>query len=331
MKKCIISITKGGYELSQNIKIKDNSYKLFTLKKLTYKKEEEIIELKDFINENFYEYDLIVFIMASGIVIRLIKDLIVNKKSDPAIIVMDQKGKNIISLLSGHLGKANEYTLELAKLLNSNPVITTATDTLKTISVDIFAKMNNLELIDYSAATKVTAHIVNGKKVNINYNLADNVKFNQNNNGVDGLINITNIDNVNLYDKNLVISMGCRKGKETFEIVKFIYETLINNNLSIYSINKLVSIDIKENEIGLIEAAEFFGVPFETIKTKDIKKIENGFNGSSFVKKSIGVSAVSEPCGFIGSNEGIKLIDKQKKNGMTISIWQIRNTNNEMR
>jgi len=330
MKKCIISITKGGYELSEIIKFKDSGYKIFALKKLTNKKEEEIIKLKNFIIENFNKYDLIVFIMASGIVIRLIKDLIVDKKSDPAIIVMDQKGKNIISLLSGHLGKANEYTLELAKLLNSNPVITTASDTLKTISVDIFAKMNNLKLVDYSAATKVTAHIVNGKKVNINFNLADNVKFDQNNNGVDGLINITNIDNVNLYDKNLVISMGCRKEKESFEIVKFIYESLIKNNLSIYSINKLVSIDIKKNEIGLIEAAEFFSVPFETIKTKDIKKIENRFNGSDFVKKSIGVSAVSEPCGFLGSNEGVKLLSKQKKNGMTISIWQMRNTNNEM-
>ena len=331
MRKCIISITKGGYELSEIIKSKDSSYKIFTLKKLTNKKEEEIIKLKDFINENFNKYDLIVFIMATGAVIRLIKDLIVNKKLDPAIIVMDQKGKNIISLLSGHLGKANEYTFEIAKLLNSNPVITTASDTLETISVDIFAKMNNLELVDYNAATKVTAHIVNGNKVNINYKLAENIKFSQNNNGVDGVITITNIDNVNLYKKNLVISMGCRKGKKTFEIVKFIYESLIKNNLSIYSINKLVSIDIKENEIGFIEAAEFFGVPFETIKTKDIEKIENRFKGSDFVKKSIGVSAVSEPCGFIGSNEGVKVVEKHKKNGMTISIWQMENTDDEMR
>lgn len=87
----------------------------------------------------FAGYDVLIFIMAAGIAVRLIAPYIVSKLSDPAVLVMDDRGRNIISLLSGHVGGANEVTLFLAEALHGNPVITTATDVHHLLAPDVLA------------------------------------------------------------------------------------------------------------------------------------------------------------------------------------------------
>ncbi|MEG0856336.1 MAG: cobalt-precorrin 5A hydrolase, partial [Terrisporobacter sp.] len=112
-KIAVLCITKNGKELGLKIK---NSMKntnlynvdLYFVKKDTFCDDNQVIyinkKLKEFVPEIFPQYDYIIFIMATGIVVRTIAPLIVNKFSDPAILVTDEKGKNIISLLSGHMG-----------------------------------------------------------------------------------------------------------------------------------------------------------------------------------------------------------------------------------
>ena len=308
MKKAVISITKGGYELSKRLNALDSSFEVFTLKKFTEKNNEKIYSLKKFINKNFKIYDILVFIMATGIVVRLIKNLINDKLKDPGIIVMDQNGRNIISLLSGHIGKANEYSLKIAKLLKANPVITTASDNLKRESIDMYAYKNDLKLLDYEKAKDITAMIVNNKKIGI---IDD----------YDGIVNITN-KSVNLYKKNLVIGIGCKKNTKALKIIKFIYDEFNKRSLDTNSIKKIASIDLKKNEEGIKKASEFFETQFITFKAKDIKKVEKKFDRSKFVKKIVGVGCVSEPCGYLASNEGKKLLDKKIKEGITLSIWE---------
>ncbi|MGM9539112.1 cobalt-precorrin 5A hydrolase [Anaerovibrio sp.] len=87
----------------------------------------------------FGRYDALIFIMAAGIVVRSIAPHIAGKLSDPAVLVLDDRGQNIISLLSGHVGGANELTRFLAAKLHSNPVITTATDVNHLLAPDVLA------------------------------------------------------------------------------------------------------------------------------------------------------------------------------------------------
>ncbi len=87
----------------------------------------------------FVRYDALLFIMAAGIVVRSIAPHVVSKLSDPAVLVLDDRGQNIISLLSGHVGGANELTRLLAGKLGSNPVITTATDVNQLLAPDVLA------------------------------------------------------------------------------------------------------------------------------------------------------------------------------------------------
>ena len=76
----------------------------------------------------FADCDALVFVMATGIVVRTIAPLVQSKASDPAVLVLDQRGKHVISLLSGHLGGANAMAEQAAAYLGGEAVITTATD-----------------------------------------------------------------------------------------------------------------------------------------------------------------------------------------------------------
>ena len=133
------------------------------------------------------------------------------------------------------------------------------------------------------------------------------------------------MEKVRLFKKNLIVSMGCRKNTPTQNLIEFIEEEFFKKNLSIHSIKKIVSIDLKKDESGFIETAKLLGVPFETISKNKVKIIENKFEGSSFVKQSIGVSCVSEPCGAIASNSGNQLVEKKIKSGITLSVWEEKN------
>lgn len=335
MKKCILSITVDGYALSQTIKFLDPTFEIYTLDKFATTEDEVMSDgLGVFLKKNFQNYEVVVFIMATGIVVRLIKELIEDKLTDPAVIVMDQKGSNVISLLSGHLGNANEETQKLATLIDANPVITTASDINQTISVDLLARAHHCLIADFNQAKKVTAMIVNHQKVNINSRWSieepspDNIFLDTTDDQYDGTIIITNQNEpkhpkkVRLFKKNLIVSMGCRRGKQAAEIIGFIKDKFKAKHLSLSSIKAIVSLDLKGDEEGLIKAAAYFHRPFETIAREKIKLVENQFKGSEFVKNKVGVKAVSEPCGFIASNEGKRILKKCSQAGMTLSIWE---------
>lgn len=124
--------------------------------------------LKNFIETIFNKYEYLVFIMATGIVIRTIAPLVESKFSDPAILVTDEKGINVISLLSGHMGGANEMTYYISQKINANPVITTATDVNKKSSLDMIAKKLDGYIEDFRENVKVVnSMLVNNKKVGI--------------------------------------------------------------------------------------------------------------------------------------------------------------------
>ena len=115
--------------------------------------------------EKFSVSDALIFIGATGIAVRSIAPYVASKKSDPAVLVIDECGKFVISLLSGHLGGANELALKTAEILGAVPVVTTATDLHHRFAVDVFAKKNNCSIFNMKAAKEVSAALLAGKKV----------------------------------------------------------------------------------------------------------------------------------------------------------------------
>ena len=115
--------------------------------------------------EKFSDSDALIFIGATGIAVRSIAPYVASKNSDPAVLVVDECGKFVISLLSGHLGGANELALQTAEILEAIPVVTTATDLHHRFAVDVFAKKNNCNIFNMKAAKEVSAALLAGKKV----------------------------------------------------------------------------------------------------------------------------------------------------------------------
>ncbi|MEW9122166.1 MAG: cobalt-precorrin 5A hydrolase [Thermotaleaceae bacterium] len=341
MKTAVITLTKGGADLGRRLIHYFPKGDLYVLPKfLTDDRKEKSIngKLSDLVGEVFSQYSYLIFIMATGIVVRTIVPYLKDKKQDPGIVVLDEKGKNVISLLSGHIGGANELTLKIADFLGANPVITTASDINNSIAVDTLAMSHKCIIEDFKEATRITAHIVNGEAVgilsdipiltDIPKNLVLLEKKNIHAVVFKGLIYITEksvehdlaCDKVILRPKNLIVGIGCKRGKTKIEILGALEKAFAEARLSIKSIKKIATVDLKKDETGILETADYLGVPLQIINREEIAKIEDQFIPSNFVKETIGVGSVCEPVALLSAKKGLLIQEKKAYQGITIAV-----------
>lgn len=354
----IVCITENGKNLALQInslikqshvyivKNKKNNLKLDTKKENVFLIEEKISEL---VQKLFIKYDYILFIMATGIVVRIIAPHVQSKFSDPAILVTDEKGMNIISLLSGHMGGANEMTNYISRLINANPVITTATDVNKKSSLDMIAKKLDAHIDNFRDNVKdVNAMIVNNQEVGIYID----GKYEVDTRGfkvLQSLEEIKNFDKVvvishknKVYDsikykldkvhleekiikvipKDIVIGIGCRRNTESQLLQESLNNLLQQYNIDSKAIKNIGSIDIKYDEKAIIDLANYYGVDFKTFSAEEISKVDYLYDKSEFVKKNVGVYCVAEPVAHILSS-GNLIIKKHKFKGITISVGRV--------
>ena len=341
-KIAVLSLTKNGKDLGLKIKENIKCMDVYFVKRNAVSENNEVIVvnkgLKEFVSEIFNKYDYIIFIMATGIVVRTIAPLIESKFLDPGILVMDEKGKNIISLLSGHMGGANEMTLYISSLLNSNPVITTATDVNEKSSLDMIAKKLNAHIDDFrDNVLKINSMIVNKEEVHLY--IDGNYKVNTKGftlcdektdlNKVKELVIITNKanikENLNKKDvikvvpKDIVIGIGCKRNTDSIHMKNSLIEFLQKHNIDINSIKEIGSIDIKKNEKAIIDLSKYLNVPFKTFTVDEISTVDYLYDKSEWVKKNVGVYSVSEPVSHLLS-QGNLIVKKHKYDGITFSI-----------
>ncbi len=260
------------------------------------------ISLSDWTKDCFDMHLPIVFIGSTGIGVRTIAPFITSKLKDSPVIVIDELGKNVIPILSGHYGGANDLARIIGKAIGANPVITTATDINNVFAVDVFAKKNGLLITDKSLIKKVSAKALKGEALDIKES-------------EDEII----IEGLKLIPKRLILGMGCKKGK-TFEELKAFVNTFYNDDELEKNLYAIASIDVKTEEIGLIKLAEYYGVPFVTFSAEELEMVEGEFEESSFVKDKVGVGNVCERSALILAGENGELIkNKTAKDGMTIA------------
>lgn len=322
MKLAVWTVTRGAGLNGVEIKNKIEGIDVFTLSKFKIDNSIQIENFTEELNEAFNKYDGHIFIMATGIVIRKIASLIKSKDVDPAVVVIDEGMNFVISLLSGHLGGANDLTQNLHGIFGLVPIITTSSDVTGKIAVDTLSQRLKCNLKSLEAAKKVTSLIVDGK--NVELSLPKNI-CNENPEGVMVISNKENLEIVHLYPENLVIGIGSRRGIEKEKVYEFLIETLEKHNLSLKSIKHFATVDLKADEKGIVETARELGKELKIVSREEILTVEDIFHGSEFVKKEIGVKAVSEPCAYLTSSKDGKFIEiKAKKDGMTISIYEER-------
>lgn len=281
------------------------------------------------------EYDGLIFISATGIAVRFMNPYIINKTLDPAVVVVDDGGNFSISLLSGHIGGANRLAQWVGDIIGAIPVITTASDNRGIESIDLFAMKNNYHMEDMEAVKDITAMMVNKNKIGFYSELKeiikyDNLKILDNFQDIDhsiqGVIIVSSQKRIDipyekhcrLIPKNINIGIGCRRGIEGKRIIEAIENILTQLNLSSKGIKAIGTIEVKKDEIGIIEACNHFNCPLKIFTLEEIKKVEDNFPKSQFVKKTIGVYSVSEPSAYLLG--GKILTGKIKIDGITISV-----------
>ena len=347
-KVSVLAITKNGLDIGMKLKEIFPSWNIYAPAKfsnemkLTWYSEptsEKIIEL-------FKNSNALICLFSLGAVIRLIAPHLKDKKTDPAVIVIDDKINFVISVLSGHLGGANELTQTIAEKLNSKAVITTAADVNKTIAVDLIGKNWSWKIDGDSTVTKISAHMVNEESIgvfqdagNTNwykqlpknvkiYDSLEELKKSQSKGNLiisDRIISNDLLDNSVIYrPPSLVIGIGLHWDTPKKTIKDGIDNCMEKYNLSPKSIAKLVSIKKPTDVQGLIDVGKDMEIPVEYVDREELAEV-SAPNPSETVKAFEGTSSVSE-ASAIKVSGGSLIVEKQKfPPNLTIAIARILN------
>lgn len=249
-------------------------------------------------NDAWQSYDALVFVGACGIAVRAIAPHIENKAKDPAVVVVDEKGEFVIPILSGHIGGANELAREIAAVTGGTAVITTATDIRSKFSVDTFAVKNNLHIGDTKLIKEISSRVLDGEKIGLysDYELQNIPDIFTENAEVGICISSENKKpfpiTLNLFPKNIVLGIGCKKGCENVE--ESIFEFLKANKLDINALYAASTIDIKKDEKGIIDFCKKYSLPLLTFTADELGDTKGEFSSSEFVKQTVGVDNVCE-------------------------------------
>ena len=286
----------------------------------------EKIPLKTFVKDSFDNHVPLIFFGATGIAVRSIAPFVEDKLSDIPVIVIDEKGINVIPILSGHYGMANDLARKLARCLNANPVITTATDIENVFAIDYFAARNGFRILDKSKIKGVSRKLLLNERV-FYKNEIEGLEFidsePENIEKAKGFtrpdIIFTNDDKYNsdaliLVPKKLVIGMGCKRQKSFEELLEFLLEDYTLEELRA-DLKAICSIDKKADEMGLLKLAAFLNTWFVTYTKEELEKVKGDFSDSDFVRESVGVGNVSERA--VVSANATLITEKIAKNGMT--------------
>lgn len=331
MKIDIYAFSSKGIMLSNKLieGMKEHEVKVHTLEK--YSKYAINVRIMDNLNEStrnsFANSDAIIFIGAAGIAVRAIAPFVENKAKDPAVICIDQRGINIIPLLSGHIGGANRLALKISTIIGGNPVITTATDINNLLSVDEWAVLNRMHIMDLKIAKEITSSILNFEEVGFysDFTVKGSIPDSLNYSKKRGIC--VSLDEnkkpfeltLNLVPEILSVGVGCRRGTSYPYIYNAIKEVFKKNNLSCNGIKSINSIDIKKDEEGIIKVAQLFQVPFNAYKKEELNILKGEFTKSSFVKKTTGVDSVCERAAVKGSRGGL-IVKKTVINSITVAV-----------
>ncbi len=290
--------------------------------------------LSDWTSEQFQEKDFLIFVGATGIAVRAIAPYVRDKKTDPAVLCIDERGSYVIALLSGHIGGANMLALCTARALDAQPIITTATDINGKFAVDVFARENHLWISDMKLAKEISAALLDGEQVGFvsdlpvsgrrpaeliwpkegrtcRYKIHIGCQVEQ----TPGVLT--------LMPKDIVLGVGCRRDKDPAEMEAFLLNILEKEQINVHRIQRVCSIDLKAQEQAILHFCAAYKLPYETFPAKQLMQVEGTFTPSAFVSSVTGVDNVCERSAVCGSLGGKLIMKKTASSGMTAAIASI--------
>ena len=228
----VVALTEAGKNLAQRL------CDLIPEADLWYKPQ----PFKERVQEAFRSGSPMIFVCATGIVVRVLGPILESKLSDAPVCVLDEEGAFVIPLLSGHEGGANHWAKAIAHALGSQAVITSA----HTYTDPIYA-----------------------------------------------------------------VGMGCERDCTKEEIAQLLQSCLKEAGLKVGDIANLNSIDIKHDELGLIECAAELKLDYQTWSREELLTVEDLLSTrSDYVFNTVGVYGVAESAALYSAKASIESKDK---------------------
>ncbi len=288
------------------------------------------------LGSTFFRYKGHIFICASGIAVRGIAPLLKGKAIDPAVVVMDQRGMFAISLISGHLGGANDLCKKLSAIIGAIPVVTTATDVEGLPAIDEVARKRGVKVYNVTAIRHINMAMLKGEPfylfdpfdvfdIGLDFSRSQVVKVHTLSEVPPGapLVvchykKVCLLNALVLCAPILYVGVGCNRGTPGKEIYDFILRLFEKYALYTQSICALVSIDKKDTEEGIYEAASMLGVSPRFFNYLDLKDLTVP-NPSQIVEKYMGVKSVCEAAALLASR-GRLILEKHRTKDVTVAV-----------
>lgn len=350
----IVALTRGGSQLGERLQNRLADSILYVPAKFlpelggaprTFPYE----DLRSLVGRLFVPDRGLVFIMATGIVVRLISPHLKGKRQDPGVVVLDEEGRYAISLLSGHWGGGNALADEVASLIGARAVISTASDVLGIPAVEMLARELNCVIEDPSQVKRINAALVNGEEVALygtscHERLAELCRSTSHlmlcpdwnsflRTSATAYVLLTNreLSYSSLTDRaavcllrprNLVVGIGCRRGATVEEIESVVFSGLREGGFSPLSIREIATIQGKEDEEGLVELARRHGLPVRYHSPEALNGV-GGLSCSEKVQTLMGVKGVCEPAALLSAPGGRLVLPKRKAGRVTLAVAEV--------
>lgn len=345
----VVAITKHGIDISRKIKAKMPEVEIYVPAKhsdggadITWFSEQST----QLVGNLFKTHDALVCIFSLGAVIRMVAPHLVDKKSDPAVVVIDDRANHVISTLSGHLGGANALARLLANILGATPVITTAADVNETIAVDLVGREYGWVIENFENVTKISALMVNEERIAVFQDAGEkqwwHAPLPKNVTIVNSLEKVASTEfkaglvitdravpaeitakSVVYRPKTLVVGIGLHFDTDSSSIESGVTSVLLQNDLALASIRNIASVNRGARVKGLDEFAGKYGLAIEIFEKADLAKVEVP-NPSEAVQKFEGTASVSEASSLL-SSKGELIVQKVKfPPNLTVAVCRVK-------
>lgn len=352
MKLSIISFTKGGNVLNQRLcrtlRGEGDACTGYGMGRFAAQTEGcgELTPVRTtlsvWVQTQFSQVDGLIFIGAAGIAVRGIAPFLADKMTDPAVVVADEKGRFAVSLLSGHMGGANDLAERIARISGGQAVITTATDVNQRFAVDVFARDRDLAVTDRILAKQISADVLEGIPVGfcsdfpVEGQLPSELsgdRTSKNGLWITCRAQVENPGFLRLVPRAVVLGIGCRKGTGKSAIRALAERVLLEAGLDGSSVYCLASIDLKKEEPGLVEFAGEMGVELHTYSAEELNRVPGIYTDSKFVAETTGVGNVCERAAVLTArrrgqaDESCLILKKRSSDGVTVAAsilnWKV--------
>ena len=285
MKIAMISFTGNGRRLERSLahELEKEGHQVLQAvkcKELESDKDAVKCSAREWTGEQFRTRDVLIFIGAVQMAVRLIAPFIGSKTTDPAV---------------------NEMAERIAEMAGALPVITTATDIRGKWAIDVFARKNHLYIEDMQKAKQISAKILEGKTVvaaiesgrdSIEGTVPEEVKIvpetYENPDIYIGIYERKLSSHVlRLIPQRITVGIGCRRGTSAEQIEQLVDKILKESHINKKSIGRIASINLKKDEEGLLTFCNKYNIEPEFYPAEELKKVEGEFSVSTFVKQVV--------------------------------------------